>query len=438
MRISIIGLGYVGCVSAGCLAELGHEVIGVDVHPGKVQAIREGRPTIIEKGIDALMTEVHQTGRLKATDDMGYAIANSDISFISVGTPGDKNGNLDLSAIHKVALEIGQALKSKPDFHTIVIRSTVIPGTTEAISESIAQASGKIPEADFSVCVNPEFLREGSAIEDFHHPPLTLIGTGNERVKELLTTLYEAVPGEKIVTDIGHAEIAKMVSNAFHALKIVFANEVGNICKALKIDSHKVMDVFCRDNRLNISRAYLKPGFAYGGSCLPKDTRALEMLAYSRFLEVPVLSAISRSNQLQIRHALDLITSRKARAIGILGLSFKPGTDDLRNSPMVYLAEALLGKGYLLRIYDRNVRLAELSGTNKQFIEDRIPHLQHFIVESLEEVMTSSEIIVIGNKEDFVIDALSQNPGKTVIDLVRIADTIAYQGSYEGISWHVN
>jgi GDP-mannose 6-dehydrogenase len=438
MRISIIGLGYVGCVSAGCLAEMGHEVIGVDVHPGKVQAIQEGRPTIIEKGIEALMSEVHQAGRLRATEDIGYAIANSDISFISVGTPGDKNGNLDLSAIYKVAVEIGQTLKDKPDFHAIVIRSTVIPGTTEAVSEKIAQASGKIPEADFSVAVNPEFLREGSAIEDFHHPPLTLIGTGNERVIELLTTLYETIPGEKIVTDIGHAEIAKMVSNAFHALKIVFANEVGNICKALKIDSHKVMDVFCRDNRLNISRAYLKPGFAYGGSCLPKDTRALEMLAYSRFLEVPVLSAISRSNQLQIRHALDLIMSRKARAIGILGLSFKPGTDDLRNSPMVYLAEALLGKGYLLRIYDRNVRLAELSGTNKQFIEDRIPHLQHFIVESLEEVMTSSEIIVIGNKEDFVIDALSQNPGKTVIDLVRIADTIAYQGSYEGISWHVN
>lgn len=435
MNISIFGLGYVGCVGAACFASMGHRVIGVDVTKNKVDLINSGRPTIIERDIEELCRSGHERGLLSATQDVEKAIADTDISFIAVGTPGSGHGHLDLSYIYAVAREIGLALRNKEGFHVVAIRSTVMPGTNHRVCEIIAEASGKRPGEDFAVVSNPEFLREGTSVKDFLHPPLTLVGTDSPRAAAIMEELYRDLPAEYISTDIPVAEIMKYVNNTFHALKIVFGNEVGAICKSLGIDSHKVMDIFCRDRQLNISPYYFKPGFAYGGSCLPKDTNALRALAADNFVEVPVISHIERSNIIHRNRALELIMAQGKRKVGILGLSFKAGTDDLRCSPIVEVIESLLGKGFEVAIYDKNVEISRLTGTNKDFILSKIPHLQHFVTDDLESVASRSDVLVVTNREPEFEDLPARFPGKRIVDLVRMWSSIDYDGHYEGLAW---
>ena len=435
MRISIFGMGYVGCVGAACCAKLGHHVIGVDVSSHKVELINQGRPTIIEKDIDELVKYAHAEGRLEATVDAAYAVNNSEISFIAVGTPSSKEGHLNLEYIYKVAGQIGMALKDKDNFHIIAIRSTVLPGTNGKIGEIIEEVSGKKRNRDFTVVSNPEFLREGTGVHDYLNPPLTLVGADNEMAVDKMRALYRDIPGEFIATDIKVAEMMKYINNTFHALKIVFGNEVGNICKALEVDSHKVVEIFCKDRQLNISPYYFKPGFAYGGSCLPKDSKALRTLARDFYIDVPVINAIEESNEIQKKNAVNIIVEKGKRKVGVLGLSFKAGTDDLRCSPIVDVVEALLGKGFELRIYDKNVKLSEITGTNKDFIMAKIPHLQHFIYDDLDRVVTESDVLVVTNKEAEFDGLLKKYPGKIIVDLVRAWKEVDYAGNYEGISW---
>lgn len=435
MNISIFGLGYVGCVGAACCAKLGHKVIGVDVSENKVNLINSGRPTIIEAEIEELVKEAYENKMLEATRDVNYAVMNSEISFIAVGTPSSKQGHLNLNYIYIVAKQIGEALKEKDDFHIVAIRSTVLPGTNEEVGKIIENVSGKVRGKDFTVVSNPEFLREGTAVKDYFNPPLTLVGSDSEYAIEKMKELYIDLPAEFIATDIKVAEMMKYVNNTFHALKIVFGNEVGNICKALDIDSHKVMEIFCKDKQLNISPYYFKPGFAYGGSCLPKDSKALKTLAKDLYVDVPVLNSIEKSNELQKEIAVDMIMSKYKRKIGILGLSFKAGTDDLRCSPIVDVIETLLGKGYEIKIYDKNVKISELTGTNKDFIESKIPHLQEFITDDLDYVIENSDVIVVTNKEKEFNNILSKFENKIILDLVRVWNNVDYKGYYEGIAW---
>lgn len=435
MNISIFGLGYVGCVGAACCAKLGHKVIGVDVSENKVNLINSGRPTIIEAEIEELVKEAYENNMLEATRDVNYAVMNSEISFIAVGTPSSKQGHLNLNYIYIVAKQIGEALKEKNGFHIVAIRSTVLPGTNEEVGKIIENVSGKVRGKDFTVVSNPEFLREGTAVKDYFNPPLTLVGSDSEYAIEKMKELYIDLPAEFIATDIKVAEMMKYVNNTFHALKIVFGNEVGNICKALDIDSHKVMEIFCKDKQLNISPYYFKPGFAYGGSCLPKDSKALKTLAKDLYVDVPVLNSIEKSNELQKEIAVDMIMSKYKRKIGILGLSFKAGTDDLRCSPIVDVIEMLLGKGYEIKIYDKNVKISELTGTNKDFIESKIPHLQEFITDDLDYVIENSDVIVVTNKEKEFANILNKFENKIVLDLVRVWNDVNYNGHYEGIAW---
>lgn len=435
MRISIFGMGYVGCVGSACCAKLGHHVIGVDVSEHKVELINSGRPTIIEKDIEELVRKAHEEGALEATTDVDYAVKNSEISFIAVGTPSSKEGHLNLNYIYRVAEQIGAAIRNKDDFHIVAIRSTVLPGTNQRIGKIIEEISGKKRDEAFTVVSNPEFLREGTAVHDYLNPPLTLVGADNELAVEKMRELYRDIPGEFIATDIKVAEMMKYINNTYHALKIVFGNEVGNICKALDVDSHKVMEIFCKDKQLNISPYYFKPGFAYGGSCLPKDSKALRTLARDYYVDVPVINAIEESNEIQKRNAVNLIMEKGKRKVGILGLSFKAGTDDLRCSPIVDVVESLLGKGFELRIYDKNVKLSEITGTNKDFIVAKIPHLQHFVYDDLDKVATESDVLVVTNKEAEFEDLLQRYPGKIIVDLVRAWKEVDYAGNYEGISW---
>lgn len=435
MRISIFGMGYVGCVGAACCAKLGHHVVGVDVSAHKVELINSGRPTIIEKDIEELVKAAHDEGKLEATTDAAYAVQNSEISFIAVGTPSSREGHLNLDYIYKVAAQIGETLKDKAEFHIVAVRSTVLPGTNERIGRILEEASGKKRDEAFTVVSNPEFLREGTAVHDYLNPPLTLVGADNEAAMEKMRQLYKDLPGEFIATDIRVAEMMKYVNNTYHALKIVFGNEVGNICKALDIDSHKVMEIFCKDKQLNISPYYFKPGFAYGGSCLPKDSKALRTLARDYYVDVPVINSIEESNEIQKKNAVSLIMDKGKRKVGILGLSFKAGTDDLRCSPIVDVVEVLLGKGFELRIYDKNVKLSEITGTNKDFIMAKIPHLQHFVYDDLDKVVRESDVLVITNKEAEFDSLLQKYPGKIIVDLVRAWKEVDYAGNYEGISW---
>lgn len=435
MNISIFGLGYVGCVGAACLAKLGHNVIGVDVNENKVNLMNAGKPTIIEAGIAELCAEAHEAGRMTATTSVEEAVLGSTVSFIVVGTPSSKEGHLNLNYIYTVARQIGEALRLKNEFHIVAIRSTVLPGTNEKVGEIIAESSGRKRGIDFTVVSNPEFLREGTSVEDYFNPPLTLVGTDMPEAEEIFREIYKDIPAEFIATDIRVAEMMKYVNNTYHALKIVFGNEVGNICKELNIDSHKVMEIFCKDKQLNISPYYFKPGFAYGGSCLPKDMKALKTLAHDLYVSVPVIESIYESNEAQKDKAVKMIMAAGHRKVGILGLSFKAGTDDLRCSPIVEVVERLLGKGFEIRIYDKNVKISELTGTNKDFIMAKIPHLQHFVTDDLQSVCENSDVLVITNKEKEFASVLTDYPNKTIIDLVRQWKEVDYAGHYEGISW---
>jgi GDP-mannose 6-dehydrogenase len=438
MRVSIFGLGYVGSVSAASFAADGHDVVGVDVNPDKVAAVTSGRSPIVEPGLDTLLESGVDARRLRATTSTAEAVAESDLSLICVGTPSRKNGSLDLKYLIRVCEQIGDALKQKATYHVVVVRSTVLPGTTHGhVIPTLEAHSGKKYGEGFGVAVNPEFLREGTALKDFRHPPLTLVGHNHAADAGPTKALYDRIEAPLYSTSIRVAEMMKYTSNAWHAVKVVFANEIGNLCKRVGIDSHEVMDIFCRDEKLNISPYYLKPGFAFGGSCLPKDVRALQYRAREVDLEMPLINALLGSNQLQIRHALDHIVDTGKKRIGILGFSFKAGTDDLRESPMVILGEALLGKGYELCIYDRNVSMARLMGANKEYIEQQIPHLSRHLCDSVDDVIARSDVIVIGNGAPEFSDAVARcRSDQTIIDLVRIPiDFAALQAHYDGICW---
>jgi len=438
MNVSVFGLGYVGSVSAACFAEDGHTVIGVDVADAKVQSINEGRSPIVEKGLEELIKSNAANGRLRATTSTADAVRDTDISLICVGTPSRKNGSLDLTYLERVAEQIGSALKSKNSYHVVVVRSTVLPGTThDIVIPALERTSGKQYGTGFGVTVNPEFLREGTAIHDFRNPPLTLVGHNYQSDANPTKALYARVDAPIETTTIRTAEMMKYASNTWHALKVTFANEIGNVCKRVGIDSHEVMSIFCKDEKLNLSSYYMKPGFAFGGSCLPKDVRALQYRAKEVDLDMPVIGSILASNQLQIQHAIDEIVDTGRKRIGLLGFSFKAGTDDLRESPIVILAEALLGKGYSLCIYDRNVSLARIVGANKDYINTQIPHLSSLLTESIDEVLEKSDVVVVGNTSPEFSEALKRTrPDQIILDLVRVkASREEIPGDYRGICW---
>jgi len=436
MKISVMGLGYVGAVAAGCLAQDGHEVIGVDPQQTKVDLINGGRSPIIEKDIGEIIAEQVKLGRLCATTDVQAAVAATDMSLICVGTPSLGNGHIDLKYIRRVCEQIGAGLREHRG-HTVVIRSTMLPGTMRTVViPALEQASGLKAGRDFGLCINPEFLREGTAVFDYYHPPKTVIGEVELGSGEALWKAYEHLPGPKIRTDYETAEMVKYADNTWHALKVAFANEIGNICKGLNIDSHKLMDIFCQDTKLNLSPYYLKPGFAFGGSCLPKDVRALSYKAKLLDVKVPIIDSIIPSNDEQIERGIKAVIDKGSRKIGILGFSFKAGTDDLRESPMVELVERLIGKGYDLRVYDSNVRIAAIHGANKDYILNHIPHISKLMVDSIDEVLAHAGTIVIGNgSPEFKEVPRRLGEGQSIVDLVRIADTRSVEGIYDGICW---
>jgi GDP-mannose 6-dehydrogenase len=436
MKLSVFGIGYVGCVSAACFAREGHDVIGVDVSPTKVDIINNGKSPIVEPGIAEIISEMVGSGRLRATTDSASAVSATAISLVCVGTPSNANGSLDLRYVTRVCQEIGAALKEKQERHVVILRSTMLPGTIEGVVvPALEEYSSKKAGTDFGVCINPEFLREGTSLEDFYSPPFTLIGADDQVTAELVRELYVGVQASVFVTPVKTAEMVKYVCNCFHALKVSFANEVGNICKPLGIDSHEVMSIFCQDSKLNLSSYYLKPGFAFGGSCLPKDLRAMNYKAKELDVETPVLGAILPSNKLQVERAIDLIIRNGKKRVGVFGLSFKAGTDDLRESPMVTVIETLIGKGYELLIYDRDVSLARLFGANKEYIEREIPHIAQLMRGSIEEVLEGADVVVIGNKsKEFLSLPDILRDGQQIIDLVRAFEP--KEGSpIQGLCW---
>jgi len=437
MIISIFGLGYVGTVCAGCLAAEGHTIIGVDVNPSKVEQMASGVASIVEPGLEELFTTGRNGKRLSATLSASDAVQASMISLICVGTPSQPNGNLDLQYMKRVCQEVGDALRSKDPGHLVVFRSTMLPGTTEDhLIPILEAASGKKAGADFDVCYNPEFLREGSSVFDFYNPPKIVVGEGKSGAGGALLKLYDGIQAPTIRTSIRVAEMAKYCDNAFHALKVSFANEIGNLCKKMSVDSHDVMAVFCEDRKLNLSPAYLKPGFAFGGSCLPKDLRALTYQAKHFDLQSPVLNSILASNAGQVQLALRMIMSAGKKRIGFLGMTFKPDTDDLRESPLVEVIETLLGKGFAIRIYDKNVATSRLIGANRRFMEEHIPHLNSLLVDSAEELAKDFDVVVVGYRSpDFGPAIRSLRPDQLLIDLARIDERDGTAARYEGICW---
>jgi GDP-mannose 6-dehydrogenase len=442
MKIAVFGLGYVGVVSAACLVRDGHDVLGVDPNAVKVGFLRQGKSPIVEPGLDELIAAAAAAGRLSAGSDPAAAVAQCDVLMVCVGTPGQANGSLDLSFVRRVVQQIGEQLAGAAAYKVVVIRSTLLPGSMQSVVLPILEESSRRKAGqDFGVCINPEFLREGSAIYDYDHPPKTVIGASDERAAAIVRELYAALSAPLILTDLRTAEMIKYIDNSWHALKVTFANEVGRLCKAMGIDGRLAMRMFCQDTKLNISSAYLRPGFAFGGSCLPKDVRALTYQGRLLDVDTPVLSSILASNQLHIAHALGMIRATGRRRVGLLGLSFKEGTDDLRESPIVTLAELLIGKGYELSVYDRNVRLASLVGANREYILNHIPHIGRLMVDRPEQLIEQSEVVVVASADGEFAPLLEKLPqGKSVIDLVGAWSTDARAHSaqmeaYEGIAW---
>jgi GDP-mannose 6-dehydrogenase len=427
----------VGTVVAGCLARAGHEVIGIDTEPRKVELVNAGKSPIIETEIDQVIAPQVEAGRLSASTEVTVAVQQSDLILVCVGTPSRSNGDIELRHVRGVCEQIGAALRAHPGAPVVAVRSTLLPGTMrELVIPTLEASSGRQAGTDFGVCVNPEFLREGTAVHDYLNPPKTVIGELTRASGNLLASLYAGIPGPLIRTDIETAEMVKYADNAWHALKVGFANEIGNLCKALQVDSHRVMEIFCQDTKLNLSSYYLRPGFAFGGACLPKDLRALLHKAKSLDVSLPILGAVLPSNELQIERAVQTVINHGNRKVGILGFSFKAGSDDLRNSPVVELTERLLGKGFELRIYDSNVRLASIHGANRDYILHRIPHISGLMVSSIDEVLEHADTIVIGNAAPEFCD-IPRRLGlrQTLIDLVRISESRSAAGVYEGICW---
>ena len=437
MKISIFGLGYVGAVSAGCLAKDGHQVIGVDSYQNKVDLINAGTSPIVEKDIGEIIKAAVEKGDLKATTDVKEAVMGSDTSLICVGTPSQLNGSLDLKYVRKVCEEIGGVINNKDSFHVVVARSTMLPGSMwNVVIPTLEKASGKKAGEGFGVCNNPEFLREGTAVYDYFNPPKTVIGETDAKSGDILASIYEGLSAVMIRTSVEVAEMVKYTDNVWHAAKVGFANEIGNTCKELKIDSHKVMDIFCQDTKLNLSPYYMKPGFAFGGSCLPKDVRALTYKGKSLDIDLPILNALLPSNQKQIERGMNMITGKGSKKVGILGFSFKAGTDDLRESPLVEVIERLLGKGYDIRLYDKNVNIASLTGANKDYILNVIPHISNLMVQSIDDVLCHADTIVIGNGDKEFNDIRTRvKKGQVIVDFVRISDAVSVDGEYDGICW---
>jgi len=434
MNICIIGLGYVGCVGTGCLAELGHNIIGVDISDTKVNLINNGKATIVENDIDDLIKKNRDNKRISATTSIDDGVKESDVAIICVGTPNNSNGHLSMETIYKVAKEIGNSLKYKNSFYTIAIRSTVMPGTNQSVSEIIEKESGKKMNSDFAVVSNPEFLREGCAVEDFFNPPYTVIASQSKKACQMMSEVYSEINAEIINSSIGSAELLKFVNNSFHALKVVFGNEVGRICKKLNVDSRELMDVFVKDQILNISPYYLKPGFAYGGSCLPKDLKALNSISHDQYLETPLLESVSESNYIHIEHALNLIINKNKKNIGFWSITFKSGTDDLRNSPALELVERLLGKGYNVKIYDKNVNLSNLMGKNREFLFNKLPHISKILVDSSSDLLKDLDVLVIANI-DKELNNLELEESIDIVDFLGVEKICKKNSSYDGICW---
>ena len=438
MKISVFGMGYVGCVTSACFAEMGHKVLGVEPNPLKVDLINSGKSPIVEKDLDVLIAKVVQNGSFRATEDWAQAIKESELALVCVGTPSRFNGSIDLNYVQRVCEQIGTALAQRPGRFTVVIRSTVMPGTMDSlVIPTIEKASGKKAGRDFGLCMHPEFLREGTSIHDFYNPPKTVIGQYDEESGQALAGLYNGIPGPIIRTELKVAEMVKYADNCFHAVKVTFANEIGNICKEAGIDSHAVMNIFCQDAKLNLSPYYLKPGFALGGSCLPKDLRAITHEARAMGLDIPMLNAVIESNNRQISRVVNKLVGYKGRSLGFLGLSFKGGTDDLRSSPIVEVIESMLGKGFNIKIYDQHVSLARLMGANKEYIEKEIPHLSKLMCGSAKELVEQSDVVVVSHRDEIFRQALDfLKSGQVLIDLVRIADRNRWNGcEYYGICW---
>lgn len=442
MKIAIFGLGYVGVVSAVCLARDGHEVLGIDPNSVKTDLVNQAKSPIVEPGLDTLMQSTVAAGRLRASADHASAVRHCDLMLVCVGTPGAANGSLDLRYVRRICEQIGEALAGLDEFKIVAIRSTLLPGSMQSVViPTLEKASGKRAGEHFGVCINPEFLREGTAIYDYDHPAKTVIGANDERTAAPVRAIYAKLEAPMIVTDLRTAEMVKYVDNSWHALKVTFANEMGRLAKAMNVDGRALMRLFCMDTKLNISPTYLRPGFAFGGSCLPKDVRALTYQGKLLDVETPVLSSILASNHLQVERALTLIRETTHRRIGLLGLSFKEGTDDLRESPIVTLAEQLIGKGFELLIFDRNVKLASLVGANRDYILNHIPHIGRLLVDDPAELFAASDVVVIATAEKEFASLIARNgSGKVIIDLVGTSDvsnsaTLHALKSYDGIAW---
>jgi len=438
VNISIFGLGYVGAVSLACLARDGHKVVGVDIDPAKLALIAEGKTPVVEEGMVDLVKHVAASGRVSVTTDVQAAIAATELSLICVGTPSAPNGSQDQSAMLRLAHDLGRAIREKAARHVFVFRSTLVPGTVEDVLRPIIeQESGKRDGVDFDVCFQPEFLREGSSIRDYDRPPFTIVGANAPHAFERLRALFGHLPCEFQETSIRSAEMVKYCCNNFHALKITFANETARLCEALGVDPFEVMDLVCKDTQLNISRAYLRPGFAFGGSCLPKDLRATMHLAKMRDVELPMLGGILQSNRIHADRAIEKILATGKRRVGMIGLSFKTGTDDLRESPLVLVAEQLLGKGLSLLVYDPEVHLSRLLGANRRFIESHIPHIGSLLRGDLEEVLGGSDILVVGLSDKAIFESLADRvrPDQIVIDLVNLPQAGRLAGNVVGVAW---
>lgn len=437
MKIAVFGLGYVGAVSAACLARDGHQITGVDPQAAKVDLINKGLSPIVEKGVGDLILDAVTQGRLRATAHAEEAIADSDLALICVGTPSRKNGSLDAEAVVNVAHEIGARLRDRAEPYTVVLRSTVLPGTMrEKVIPALEAASGRKAGESLRIANNPEFLRESTAVHDYYNPPKIVIGAHDEDTAATVASLYAGIDAPSFVTSVDVAELVKYADNAWHAVKVAFANEVGSVAKAIHVDSHEVMDIFCADQKLNISPAYLRPGFAFGGSCLPKDLRALIYRAKTLDVETPLLTGVVLSNKRQIDRALDMIADGGKQNVAFLGIAFKADTDDLRESPQVALVEQLLGKGYNVRIYDRSVRLAQLTGSNRDYINNVIPHIAEILCDDLEETVAFGQTVVIGNRAaEFRNAPLMMKPPQRLVDLVRTPLPKDFQCGYEGVNW---
>jgi GDP-mannose 6-dehydrogenase len=437
MKISVFGLGYVGAVSCGCLPELGHQVVGVDINPLKVKMINDGQSPVVEEGINELIAKAVAAGQLRATDQIVDAVLNSEVSLISVATPSNLDYSPNLTAVDAVIRSIGAALKEKSDPHVIVLRSTVPPGTTvQRILPILQESSGRKIGEGLSLVFNPEFLREGSSVKDFHNPPQTVIGSLDEGGYVAMEKMYAGLPGKFERTSTEVAESVKYLCNVFHALKIVFANEAGSVLKGAGLDGREVMKIFCQDTQLNISAAYLRPGFAFGGSCLPKEVKGFLTLARNMNIPIPALGGLLDSNEAHIKRAYDLVARDGRRKVALFGLAFKPGTDDMRDSPLVLLAERLLGKGFDISIYDGFVKLSRLLGKNKEFIEREIPHLDSLLRETPEAALAAAEVIVVGHADAQARQAIVAHArGKRIVDLSGYAELREAGAEYEGICW---